>query len=211
MSFWDDLFSVSGPTTEFIGDGSSDNPPYDSYDPYPDTSLGAEGLAQEELGRGIVQQTLGQQIVDDTQRGLYQEELGRGIVQESLGQSILDDLLRFPDNTQPWFKGVDGSLAGVSRVMSTIPGLLGRPDPTPTDGGVPEQIGTQPFFGPTGRGRTVSLFPSNTTRDGRSGTLTGVTVRPVASLTGEFGGVDFLYAGLALVVAYGAFRVVRAL
>jgi hypothetical protein len=206
MSFWDDLFTVQGPTDEY-----SDNPPYDSYDPYPDTSLGAEGLAQEELGRGIVQETLGQQIVEETQRGLYQEELGRGIVQETLGRSILDDLLRFPDTTQPWFKGVDGSLSGVARVMSTIPGLLGDADPAPTPGGIPQQLGTQPYFGPTGRGRTVSLFPTNTTRDGRSGTLTGVSVRPAASLTGEFGGVDFLYAGLALVVAYGAFRVVRAL
>lgn len=208
MSFWDDLFSVQGPTTVYA---DTDNAPADYYDPYPDTSLGAEGLRQEELGRGIVQESLGQQILEETQRGLYQEELGRGIVQESLGQSILDDLLRFPDTTQPWFKGVDGSLSGVARVMNSIPGLLGPADPTPTAGGVPHQLGTQPYFGPVGSGRTVSIYPANTTRDGRSGTMGGVAVRPVASLSGQFGGMDFLYAGLALVVAYGAFRVVRAL
>lgn len=203
MGWLDDLFTVEPPTNEYASD--SDNRWDGSYDPYPDTSLGGE---QERLGQAIVQESLGRQIVEETQRGWYEEEKGRGIVQETLGQTILDDLLRNPDTTQPWFKGVDGSLAGVTRLMSSV-GLLGKPDPTPVAGGVPAQLGVQPYFGPTGPGRIASVYPTNTTRDGRTGTLTGV--RPVASLTGQFGGMDFIWVTSSLILAYGAYRLIRAL
>lgn len=209
MSWLDDLFTVQPPTDQYVTPGiNPDNPVPDVFDFSPDTSLGSEARTQEELGQGIVQEALGRQIILDTQQGLAQEELGRGIVQETLGQSILDSLLRGPDNTDPWLRGIDGSLSGVTKVMSKV-GLLGKTDPTPTPGGVPLGVGTQPIFGPN-RGNVYNVNPSNSTRDGRPGVLGG-SVQRVASITGEFGGLDFLYASLALVTAYAAFRVVRAL
>ena len=204
MSLWDDLFTVQPPTNQYSDARESDNPPLAVYDPYPDTSLGGEFDAFPGFDlAGAEQESLGREIVAETQRGWEQEELGRGIVQESLGKSILDSLLRNPDNTQPWFKGVDGSLAGVARVMAAVPGLLGQPDPTPTSGGIPGQVGT------TANGRVVSMYPPNATRDGRSGTLMGV--RPVATGTLQFGGMDYLYVTLGLIGAYAAYRVIRAL
>jgi hypothetical protein len=195
-------------STDFFG---SDNPPVGTtYDPFPDTSLGAEAYGPvESFGPfAPTQEQLGQQIITDTQLGLKQEELGRGIVQESLGRSILDGLLKAPDVIQPWFKGASGGLGETARLLSSVPGLY-KTTTTPTQGGIPVQLGSQPYFGTSPNDSKVfSIFPSNTTRDGRSGTLQGGTARQVATL--EVGGTDYLYIALGLVGAFFAFKAVRA-
>jgi hypothetical protein len=95
-------------------------------------------------------------------------------------------------------------------------GALGRPDPTPTQGGVPIQLGGQPSFS-AGDGRTIMVSPSNRTGSGRPGTLYGPrTVNgvagPVRVATGtlEIGGFDFLYLALGLVGAFVAYKAVKA-
>jgi|CXWL01.1.fsa_nt_gi hypothetical protein len=209
-----DEYGFDTDTGEYVGNDQSfvsDNPPNGSYDPFPDTSLGAETYGPA----APTQEQLGQQILTDTQRGMEQEALGRGIVQESLGQSILDRLLKIPDNTEPWFKGSDGSLAGTSKLMGSVARLLGKPDKTPTQGGVPIQLGSQPGFGVVADGsRRFSIYPSNTTRDGRSGTMQGGTaggIMRTATGSVEVGGFDFLYIGLAAVGTYAAYRAFKAL
>lgn len=188
---------------------SSDNPPDFGYNPFPDTSLSGEFYGPA----GPTQEQLGAQIVRETQQGTAQELLGREIVEGSL----IDSLLASPQNTQPWYTGIDGSLAATARILTAVPGLLGRPDPTPTQGGMPMQLGGQPSFGqPSGR-NPINVFPSNTTRDGRTGTLGGPLVNgfagPVRVATGsiEVGGFDFLYIALGLVGAFVAYKAVRAI
>lgn len=187
---------------------TSDNPPTGGYDPFPDTSLGAEFYGPA----APTQEQLGAQIIQDTQRGLDQERLGREIVEGS----FIDQFLASPDNTAPWFKGIDGSLAATGAILKSV-GLLGRRDPTPTQGGIPIQLGGQPSFGaPDGRGVMV-VSPSNTTRDGRSGSLRGPMVNgfagPLRTATGtiQVGGLDFLYIALGLVGAFVAYKAVKAI
>lgn len=199
-----DEYGFDTDTGEYVGNDQSfvsDNPPNASYNPFPDTSLGAEDYGPA----APTQEQLGQQILTDTQRGM---------AQEAAGQSILDRLLKIPDNTEPWFKGSDGSLAGTSKLMGSVARLLGQPDRTPTQGGVPIQLGSQPRFGVVDDGsRRFSIYPSNTTRDGRSGTMQGGMtggIRRVATGSVEVGGFDFLYIGIAAVGTYAAYRLLRA-
>jgi hypothetical protein len=181
----------------------SDNPPTGVYDVSPDPSLGGEFFGPATP----TQEQLGQQIVTNTQRGLAQEQLGRDIVEGS----VIDQMLARPDNTSPWYKGIDGSLAGTARILNAVPGLLNT-GKTPAYGGVPIQRGGTPSFNPPRDGsRVTNIYPSNTTRDGRTGTLQGGTVRQTALASLDVSGLDFLYIGLGLVGAFFAFKAVRAI
>lgn len=193
-------------STDFFSDNPLSN---ERFDYFPDTSLGAEfyGPAESFGPFAPTQEQLGQQIITDTQRGLAQEQLGRDIVEGS----VIDQMLANPDNTSPWYKGVDGSLAGTAKLINAVAGLTntGR---TPTQGGVPIQLGSTPYFGtrPSDT-KTYNVYPSNTTRDGRTGTLRGGSIQRTALASLDVGGLDFLYIGLGLVGAFFAFKAVRAL
>jgi hypothetical protein len=181
----------------------SDNPPIDNYDPFPDTSLGAEAYGPAAPS----QEQLGQQIITDTQRGIAQEQLGRDIVEGS----VIDQMLANPDNTLPWYKGISGDLAGTAKLIGAVAGLSNT-GKTPTQGGVPVQLGSTPYFGTRKSDSGVySIYPSNTTRDGRTGTLQGGSAKQTALATLDVGGLDFLYIGLGLVGAFFAYKAVRAL
>ena len=197
----EEFFDFSLPSFDF--GFFSDNPPEPATNFNGDTSLGAEFLGPA----APTQEQLGRQIVRDTQRGFAEEQLGRDIVEGS----VIDQMLASPDNTSPWYKGLDGSLAGVGSILQAVPGLLATGN-TPTAGGVPIQRGASPSFNPAfgDQSRVRNIYPSNTTRDGRTGTLQGGTIRQVATMRADFGGLDFVYLGLGLVGSFAAYKIVRA-
>ena len=186
----------------------SDNPPTQPYDPFPDTSLGNESYGPvESFGpSGPTQAQLGQQIITDTQKGLAQQQLGRDIVEGS----VIDQMLANPDNTLPWYKGASGDLQATTKLLSSVKGLLNT-GKTPTQGGIPIQVGTNPYFGTRKSDVGVySIYPSNTTRDGRTGTLQGGSAQRTALATLDVGGLDFVYIGIGLVGAFFAYKAVKA-
>jgi hypothetical protein len=119
--FWDDWFSSDNSVGASAGGD--------------DFGLGGltgwSGREQEQLGQGIVDQAIA---------GWNQEELGRGIVQESIGQNLVDSFLAGTTQVEPWLRTLDGTLGTAARTIGQVDRLLGRTQTLVSPGGLAREI-----------------------------------------------------------------------